>query len=338
MKDSEDYSLLSHNTFGMDVKCARFLEFYSVDELRVIISGMDKLPKPLLILGGGSNMLFVGDFNGTVLHSGIKGIEPFEDGDDICLRCGSGECWDDVVDYAVSNGMYGAENLSAIPGDVGASAVQNIGAYGAEVKDLIAQIEAVDTHTGDIRRFAPSECCYGYRDSKFKHEWKNRYVVTYVTYRFSKVFKPRLDYGNIRSYLESEGIDHPTAVSLRNAIISIRNAKLPDPAKLGNAGSFFVNPVVPVAKYDSLCKEYPDMPHYFLGDDRVKIPAGWLIERCGWKGRSLGRVGVYEKQSLVLVNRGNALGEEIVALCERIRSDVRNKFGIDIYPEVNIIR
>lgn len=338
MKDFCNYSLLKHNTFGMDVRCARFLEFSTVEELRGIALQIESFQKPLLFLGGGSNMLFVGDFSGTILHSGIKGIETISEGDDIRLRCGSGEVWDDVVEYAVSNGMYGAENLSAIPGDVGASSVQNIGAYGSEVKDLIVNVEAVDIQTGDICKFTSNDCHYGYRDSRFKHEWKNRYVITYVTYRFSKTFEPKLDYGNIRSFLQAKGIDEPTARELRDSIISIRNAKLPDPAIMGNAGSFFVNPVVDEKKYSALHEEYHDMPHYLLCDGRVKIPAGWLIEQCGWKGRSFGNAGVYEKQSLVLVNHGGATGAEVVALCERICEDVWKKFGIEIYPEVNIIR
>jgi UDP-N-acetylmuramate dehydrogenase len=338
IKDSCNYNLLRHNTFGMNVKCARFLEFSTIDDLREITSQRDIVDKPMLILGGGSNVLFVGDFPGTILHSGIKGIELIRDEDTACLRCGSGEVWDDVVDYAVSTGLYGAENLSAIPGEVGASAVQNIGAYGSEVKDLIVNVEAVDVMTGETCEFSPVDCCYGYRDSKFKHEWKNRYIITYVTYRFSKKFEPKLDYGNIKSFLSSNGIDNPTARCLRDAIISIRNAKLPDPGILGNAGSFFVNPIISMEKYSALSAEYQNMPHYILDDGRVKVPAGWLIEQCGWKGRSLGNAGVYERQSLVLVNRGGATGEEILALCERICSDVNKRFGIEIFPEVNIIR
>ena len=199
-------------------------------------------------------------------------------------------------------------------------------------------VEAVDVMTGETCEFSPVDCCYGYRDSKFKHEWKNRYIITYVTYRFSKKFEPKLDYGNIKSFLSSNGIDNPTARCLRDAIISIRNAKLPDPGILGNAGSFFVNPIISMEKYSALSAEYQNMPHYILDDGRVKVPAGWLIEQCGWKGRSLGNAGVYERQSLVLVNRGGATGEEILALCERICSDVNKRFGIEIFPEVNIIR
>ena len=239
--------------------------------------------------------------------------------------------------YAIENGLYGSENLSIIPGDVGASAVQNIGAYGVEVKDLITAVEAIDLKTGEKVVFENSDCEYGYRQSKFKNEWKGRYFITYVTYRFEKEFRPKLEYGNILSYLESHGIKNPTAQELRNAIIEIRNSKLPDTKVLGNGGSFFINPIVGRAKFEELRTNYPEMPHYTIDEEHEKIPAGWLIEKCGWKGKSLGRAGVYEKQALVLVNRGGASGEEILNLCRNICDDVKKHFDIEIHPEVNII-
>jgi UDP-N-acetylmuramate dehydrogenase len=253
------------------------------------------------------------------------------------VSCGSGEVWDDVVAYCIAHGLYGMENLSLIPGDVGASAVQNIGAYGAEAKDLIVEVEAVEIASGRLVTFRGEDCGYGYRDSKFKHEWKNKYLITYVTYQLSTTFEPRLDYGNIRSELERKGITTPTAQQLRDTIIEIRNAKLPDPKVMGNAGSFFMNPIVSREKYETLAVQYEGMPHYNIDADKVKIPAGWMIDQCGWKGKSLGRAGVHDKQALVLVNRGGATGAEIVALCETIRKDVKAKFDIDIHPEVNII-
>ena len=333
MKDIRDYSLLAHNTFGIDAKCRRFLEYSSVEEAQQMVAGLTDADQPLLILGGGSNLLLTGDYEGTVIHSAIKGIEVL---DDEKLRCGSGEVFDDVVAYAVEHGYHGAENLSIIPGEVGASAVQNIGAYGVEAKDIIYKVEAVEIATGKVVVFDNQDCQYSYRQSRFKHEWKDKYLVTHVIYRLSKHFVPDLDYGNIRTSMTAKGIENPTAQQLRDVIIEIRNAKLPDPKVQGNAGSFFMNPIVEKAKYEELAAQYPGMPHYTIDAEHEKIPAGWMIDQCGWKGKSLGRAGVHDKQALVLVNRGGATGEEIVNLCETIRKDVKQKFGIDIHPEVNV--
>ncbi len=337
MKDFYDFNLKEHNTFGIDVKCRRFIEFESVDELLQIVNSLTDADKPLLVLGGGSNMLFTADYEGTVLHSAIKGHVAVQTDEGIMLRCGSGEVWDDIVSLCVSNRMYGAENLSLIPGDVGASAVQNIGAYGAEAKDIILKVEAVDLQTGKMCEFTNEECEYAYRKSKFKGEWRNRFVITYVTYKLLEVFCPCLDYGNIRAELEKRNIKVPTAEQLRNVIIDIRNEKLPDPKVEGNAGSFFMNPVVPKAKYEELVARFGNVPHYSVDDNNEKIPAGWMIDQCGWKGKSLGKAGVHSRQALVLVNRGGAEGKDIVALCDAIKRDVKDKFGIDIVPEVNII-
>lgn len=337
MKDFYDFNLKEHNTFGIDVKCRRFIEFESVDELLQIVNSLTDADKPLLVLGGGSNMLFTADYEGTVLHSAIKGHVAVQTDEGIMLRCGSGEVWDDIVSLCVSNRMYGAENLSLIPGDVGASAVQNIGAYGAEAKDIILKVEAVDLQTGKMCEFTNEECEYAYRKSKFKGEWRNRFVITYVTYKLSEVFCPCLDYGNIRAELEKRNIKVPTAEQLRNVIIDIRNEKLPDPKVEGNAGSFFMNPVVPKAKYEELVARFGNVPHYSVDDNNEKIPAGWMIDQCGWKGKSLGKAGVHSRQALVLVNRGGAEGKDIVALCDAIKRDVKDRFGIDIVPEVNII-
>lgn len=337
MKDLHDYSLKAHNTFGIEAKCKRFLEFESVEELQQTVLSLTDKDMPLLILGGGSNLLLTADYDGTVLHSAIKGHDAEDCGDDVLLRCGSGETWDDIVSLCVDNHWYGAENLSLIPGEVGASAVQNIGAYGAEAKDIIYKVEAVEIATGRCVEFLNADCEYAYRQSRFKHEWHNRFVITYVTYRLSRTFTPRLEYGNILSELEKEGISQPDAAQLRRTIINIRNAKLPDPKVEGNAGSFFMNPVVQRQKYEELLSEYPDMPHYTIDADHEKIPAGWMIDRCGWKGRSLGRAGVHSRQALVLVNRGGADGSEVLRLCDAVRKDVKDKFGIDIHPEVNIL-
>ena len=350
MKDIRDYSLLAHNTFGIDAKSKRFLEYSSVEEAQQMVAGLTSADQPLLILGGGSNLLLTGDYEGTVIHSAIKGIEVLDNEnladaaedeklrnpDFVFLNCGSGEVFDDVVAYAVEHGYHGAENLSIIPGEVGASAVQNIGAYGVEAKDIIYKVEAVEIATGKLVVFDNQDCQYSYRQSRFKHEWKDKYLVTHVIYRLSKHFVPDLDYGNIRVSLAAKEIENPSAQQLRDVIIEIRNAKLPDPKVQGNAGSFFMNPIVEKAKYEELAAQYPGMPHYTIDAEHEKIPAGWMIAQCGWKGKSLGRAGVHDKQALVLVNRGGATGEEIVNLCETIRKDVKLKFGIDIHPEVNV--
>lgn len=272
------------------------------------------------------------DYPGIVVRSDILGIQI--DGDR--MTCGSGEVFDEIVEASLMAGLYGLENLSLIPGDVGASAVQNIGAYGVEAKDYIETIEAVEIATGKVVIIKAQDCGYGYRQSKFKHDWKNRFLITHVTYHLSTTFTPHLEYGNLKANPKLVGgpID---ASHLRDVIISIRNAKLPDPKLLGNAGSFFMNPIVPRSQYESLSAQYPNMPHYDVDADHVKIPAGWMIEQCSWKGKHLGRAGVHDKQALVLVNLGGATGQEIVDLCETIRKDVKEKFNIDIYPEVNII-
>ena len=337
MKDIKDYSLAAHNTFGIDAKCRRFIEFDDVDELKSVLGNCGNVAGPKLVIGGGSNLLLTGDYAGTVFHSAIKGFTYETVTDGVLLRCGSGETWDDIVDMCVENGWHGMENLSLIPGEVGASAVQNIGAYGVEAKDLIYKVEAVEISTGRMFEFSNADCCYSYRNSRFKGEWRNRFIITHVTYRLSTVYKPCLDYGNIRGELARKGISEPTARQLRDIIIDIRNAKLPDPKTEGNAGSFFMNAVVPRSKYKEIAVMYPGMPHYTVDEDHEKIPAGWMIDVCGWKGRTLGRAGVHDKQALVLVNRGGATGNDIVALCEAIRRDVRDKFGIEIHPEVNIV-
>ena len=334
MKDIRDYSLKEHNTFGIDAKCRRFIEFDNDDEAVVVAEILRQSGMPYIIIGGGSNLLLTRDFDGIVVRSAVKGYY-FEDG--YRMICGSGETFDDMVATSIEAGYYGMENLSLIPGDVGASAVQNIGAYGVEAKDLILCVWAIEIATGRPCMWGNDECEYGYRQSRFKHEWKGKYLITRVTYGLSRTFEPHLDYGNIRAELERKGITAPTAQQLRETIIDIRNAKLPDPKVTGNAGSFFMNPVVSREKYEELAARFVDMPHYKVDEQHEKIPAGWMIDQCGWKGKSLGRAGVHPKQALVLVNLGGATGHEIVALCTAIQQDVKAKFGIDIYPEVNII-
>ena len=334
MIEQQHYSLLGHNTFGIDAKCLHYVEIEHASEVERVVRLLQESASPYIIIGGGSNLLLTGDYQGIVLRSAIKGIEHL---DHARLRVGSGVVWDELVDYSLRHQLYGAENLSLIPGDVGACAVQNIGAYGAEACELISEVEAVDLQTGAFRVFRQEECQYGYRDSRFKHDWRNRFFITAVVFRFNTDFRPRIDYGNIRAELERRGISNPTAEELRQVIIDIRRQKLPDPAVTGNAGSFFMNPVVSREKYEQLAAQYPEMPHYTVDAQHEKIPAGWMIEQCGWKGRHLGRAGVHPRQALVLVNLGGATGSEIVSLCETIRNDVKLRFGIEIHPEVNIV-
>lgn len=336
MEIRENYSLLDHNTFGIDAHCRCFVEYDSAEDLMQYLKSDANRHKPLYHIGGGSNLLFLSDYEGTLLHSRICDIQETTDG----LRAGAAVVWDDFVAYSLAHGWYGLENLSLIPGEVGASAVQNIGAYGAEAKDFITEVECLDLQTGELRTFSNEECCYAYRKSLFKQpEHRNRWVVLHVTYRLSRTFVPRLDYGGIRAELERRHIspDALTAEQLRQVVIGIRRSKLPDPAVQGNAGSFFMNPIVPRAQFEQLQSRYPAIPYYNMEDGNVKIPAGWMIEQCGWKGRALGHAAVHDRQALVLVNRGGATGQDILHLCEAVRSDVREQFGIDIHPEVNML-
>ncbi len=340
MKHYTDYSLKSLHTFGMDVRTAHFVEYTSVDELEALLVRMQSEWEtlPWLHMGGGSNLLFTSDYyQGVILHSAIKGWQVVdEDEECVHLRVGAGVVWDELVAYTVAQGWGGMENLSLIPGEVGASAVQNIGAYGMEAKDLIEMVDTIEIATGTSRTFACEECGYAYRQSVFKSELKGKFVVTHVTYRLQKNPVFHLDYGNIRAELErmGEGISLDT---IRRAVIRIRESKLPDPQVMGNAGSFFMNPIVPRAVMEHIREAYPQMPFYEVDTERVKIPAGWMIEQCGWKGRALGRVAVHDKQALVLVNLGGATGREIIALSDAVRRDVKEKFGVDIHPEVNFI-
>ena len=340
------------NTFGIDARCTRLLEFSSVDELRNHWQEIAEARRQgkFLIIGRGSNLLPTGDYDGLVVRSRIMGrtlIAPYK------IEVGSGETVDDIIAWSIAQGLYGMENLSLIPGEVGASAVQNIGAYGVEAKDFITSLHALDIETGEIVEITNAECEYGYRQSRFKKDWKNRFIITDVTYQLSTTFTPHLDYGNIRKVLEEKGIScnvedgQLSAQLLRDTIIDIRNAKLPDYEVEGNAGSFFMNPIVSKEKFDELIAKYPNMPYYpittpasslgMVGEGAVKLPAGWLIDQCGWKGKTLGRAGVHDKQALVLVNKGGATGEEVVALCRQVQKDVLERFGVEIHPEVNIV-
>lgn len=328
------------NTFGINVSCRRYIELTDVGKAQDAVRTLTDADEPLLVIGAGSNMLFTDDFAGTVLHPAMRDMHvTTEASDHVIISCGAGMPWDEFAACNIGKGRYGLENLSGIPGDVGSAAVQNIGAYGVEVKDFIREVSAVDltARTGDIVNIPAADIRYGYRYSRFKDEWRGRYLITGVTFVLPKTFSPHTEYGNIRKVLDDKGISHPTAEEMRQTVLDIRNAKLPDPKVMGNAGSFFMNPVVSREKYLSLLDDCPDMPHYHVDDNHEKISAAWLIEQCGWKGRSMGNAAVHDKQPLVLVNKGGATGEEIVRLCRAIQTDVSRRFGISLKTEVIII-
>lgn len=334
MKRIENCPLREYNTFGIDATADLLLEFASEDELR---DALKCSVKPLLVVGGGSNLLFLNDFHGTVLHSAIGGMEIVrENQEEVLVKVGSGVVWDDFVNYCVEHGWWGAENLSAIPGEVGASAVQNIGAYGAEAKDIIAEVRALSVYDGKPRTFSTDECRYGYRDSIFKNELKGQYVMTYVTYRLHKTDNPNVGYGSLKQAVEQLG--GASLQNIRKAVMQTRASKLPDPRVLGNAGSFFMNPVISEECFKAIESEYPDVPSYPAGNGWRKVPAGWLIEKCGWKGRALGPAAVHDRQALVLVNRGGAEGADIKALADAVITDVESRFNITLRTEVYYIR
>ena len=331
MKIIDNCPLKERHTFGMDVKADRLIEFANEDELKSALTGA---VKPLLFMGGGSNLLFLNNFAGTVFHSVIDDINIVaEDDNSVSVRVGSGVVWDDFVAYCVEKGWWGVENLSLIPGEVGASAVQNIGAYGVEVKDVLQSIEAISVDDLSKRIFTNAECNYGYRDSIFKKSLKGKYVITYVTYRLSKKANPNIGYGALKSVLA----ENPSLKEIRDKIIAVRNSKLPDPKVYGNAGSFFMNPVIPMEQFVALQSRYPEIPSYPASDGYIKVPAGWLIEKSGWKGKSLGNAAVYEKQALVLINRGGATGMEVKHLADTVIADIKEIFGITLHAEVNYI-
>lgn len=333
-----NHSLLPHNTFHIDARCHRYVEYDSIEELRQILPSL--AGEQYLHIGGGSNLLFLQDFPGTILHSAIRSVDIVKsEGDDVWVRAGAGIEWDQFVEYCIRHGLYGLENLSLIPGEVGASAVQNIGAYGVEAADLLTLVKTIDVATGEIESMRAEECQYGYRTSIFKNSLRGKRFVTHVTYKLSRRFVPRLDYAALRRELEARGLseDVLSAADLRRVIIDVRREKLPEPSETGSAGSFFVNPVVNREHFERLLAAYPEMPHYLLPDGSVKIPAGWLIQQAGWRGRQLGRAGVWPKQALVLTNLGGATGKDILALSDAICTDVEKAFGIVLQPEVNFI-
>lgn len=327
------FPLLGHNTFGMDVLAAQFIEFDCEDDVTEIVrQGVDEHH---IVIGGGSNLLFLNDYTGTVLHSRIMDINVVEEDDDsLLLRVGSGVTWDDLVAYSVDNGWQGLENLSAIPGEVGASAVQNVGAYGVEAGDLIECVEAVSVVDASKRRFSKQECRYSYRNSIFKHEEKGKYIITYVTFRLNKTNNFVLTYGNLKEVAMEMG--ELSAKNIRAAVMQIRASKLPDTKEFGSAGSFFMNPVVSCEKAEALAQSFPEMPQYKTANG-VKLSAAWLIDRCGWKERRIGNVGVYMHQPLVVVNYGGATGKEVYEFSAMVCQSVKEKFGVGLVREVIVV-
>lgn len=330
------------NTFNIEAEASSVIYYDSERSLINTVKRLHEYDKniPILLVGECSNLLFLSDYKGFVLKSSIKGFTvKAETKDDVIVEVGSGEICDEFIAQAIQHGWYGMENLSLIPGQVGAAAVQNIGAYGVEAQDVIEEVKGISLENCSERIWKQKDCKYGYRQSIFKEELWGKYAITRVTFRLKKHFEPKLQYGGLVKAIEEAGLslDALTAEQLRQIIIDIRRAKLPDPKELGNAGSFFKNPVVSKEQAERLISEYPTMPNYPADKGKVKLAAGWLIEQAGWKGKSLGPAAVHDRQALVLVNKGGATGRDIQKLCEAVKKDVKERFGINLEPEVNFI-
>lgn len=334
----DDYSLKSLNTFHIDVTCRHYTEVKSVDDIAEILShpGFEDTDK--LILGGGSNILFTKNYDGIIIKNSIPGIEIIKEIDDnVYVKASAGVVWHQFVLWCIAHNLSGLENLSLIPGQVGAAPMQNIGAYGVEIKDVFESLSAYHITEKAIHHFQLNDCAFGYRESVFKNKFRNQYIILDVTFRLNKTPVFHVNYGDIRNTLEQMMIKELSIKAVSDAVISIRSSKLPDPAVLGNAGSFFKNPVISKHQFDQLITVYPLMPNYPQQQGDVKIPAGWLIEQCGWKAKVVGNTGSHKSQALVLVNYGNATGPEIYRLALDIQQSVKEKFGILIEPEVNLV-
>jgi UDP-N-acetylmuramate dehydrogenase len=335
MQFVENFDISSFNSFGLQVNARYFAKISTVDELANLSIDHNL---PLMILGGGSNILFTGNFNGYVLRNEIRGIEKTgEDDDHIFLRVGAGENWHEFVEYCISHGYAGVENLALIPGFTGASPMQNIGAYGVEIKDVFHQLEAIHLVDKQIVFFTAADCEFGYRESVFKHRYKGQFAITHVEFRLNKKPVYNTRYGAIEQELEKMQLKELSIRAIADAVINIRRSKLPDPAVIGNAGSFFKNPEIPAADYETLKAEFPGIVGYPVQNNQVKLAAGWLIEQAGWKGFRNGNAGVHDKQALVLVNYGGAGGEEILSLSTQIIDSIRNRYHVELEREVNII-
>lgn len=333
---SENVSLKPFNTFGLDVKARHFASFNTVEALQEQLKVIGEVP--LLVLGGGSNLLLTQDFDGYVLRNELKGISVIEENEDhIFVESQAGESWHQFVLHCIAEGWAGVENLSLIPGTVGAAPMQNIGAYGIEIKEVFESLKAVEISSGEIHSFNKEACEFGYRESVFKKALKGKYIITSVTFKLNKSPKFNTSYGAISDTLEEMGVTELNIRAVSDAVIKIRQSKLPDPKEIGNAGSFFKNPEVEKIDFEGLKAEFPSIPGYQLPENRVKIPAAWLIEQAGWKGKTFGQIGIHKNQPLVLVNYGNGKGSDLKDLAFKVQASVRDHFGIILTPEVNII-
>ncbi len=338
MNIKKDYSLKSLNTFGIDVSADYFVEIFSKEELKEILNEGILSNNTWLVLGGGSNILFISDFKGVVIRNSIPGIEIInEDDEHAVIEAGAGVIWNSLVNYCVERNFGGIENLVLIPGTVGAAPIQNIGAYGQELKDTFVELTGLFAETGSEKTFIKSECNFSYRNSIFKNELKNKFIITSVKLKLKKNPDVNTSYKDVKDELTRLRITNPTIKDVSNVVKSIREGKLPDPDKTGNAGSFFKNPIVTEGKLKELKKDYPDVKTFTAEEGKVKIPAAWLIEKCGWKGKRIGNAGTHTTQPLVLVNYGGASGKEVLDLADKIKDDVYNKFGIQLEFEVNVI-
>jgi len=335
MNIQSDFSLKTYNTFGIEAKAKEFTSVQNIKELIDVL----KLNKDIFVLGGGSNMLLTQNINKLVVHVDLKGISIVKESEDyVWIKANAGENWHEFILWCIEHNYGGIENLSLIPGNVGTTPIQNIGAYGVEIKDVFSSCEAISINNQSITTFEKEDCNFGYRESVFKNELKNQYIITSVVFKLTKKnHKTNSSYGAIEAELALNNITNPSIKDISNAVIAIRKSKLPDPKVLGNSGSFFKNPIVPIETYKKAVLQYPEMPHYVVSDTEVKVPAGWLIEQAGFKGKRFGDAGIHEKQALVLVNYGNATGQEIVELSKHIQKTILDKYGIAIEAEVNII-
>ncbi|MFO8054108.1 MAG: UDP-N-acetylmuramate dehydrogenase, partial [Bacteroidales bacterium] len=338
MEILENVSLKPYNTFGVEVTAHTFVKLEKEDDIHAYLDNYGMRQSKTLVLGGGSNILFTRDFDGTVLKIDLQGVEIIrEEPEHVYLKAAAGVLWDELVQFAVSHGYGGLENLSLIPGHVGAAPVQNIGAYGVEQKDYFVELEAISLREQQKRIFTAEECRFGYRDSIFKNALAKKYIITSVTYRLDKQPELRTGYGRIREELQAMDVKEPSVADVSKAVIRIRRAKLPDTEVTGNAGSFFKNPVVSVEKHDKLKKAYPNLVSFEIDNDHYKLAAGWLIEQDGWKGKAVGHAAVHKQQALVLINLGKARGNEVLHLARMIRMSVEKKFGVKLEYEVNIV-
>ncbi|MEJ5993274.1 UDP-N-acetylmuramate dehydrogenase [Pedobacter sp. Du54] len=332
----ENISLKPYNTFSIDAKADGFVEIKKESDLKEVFGKINPKDQDILVLGGGSNVLFTKDFNGLVIKISIPGIHYVEVGDEVCVTAGAGVVWNHLVMFCVKNGFAGLENLTLIPGTVGASPIQNIGAYGVELKDVFKSCEAFEIATGEIKTFTYADCNFGYRESVFKNELKGKYVITSVTFNLNKKAVIRTQYGAIANELEKRNIEHPSIADVSDVVAAIRVSKLPDPSTIGNAGSFFKNPVIEKEQFEALVAKFPDVVHYPTPDGKIKLAAGWLIEQCGFKGKVVGQTGTWKNQALVLVNHGYASGQEVYDFSEQIINSVYAKFDVALSREVNI--